>query len=242
VSAAASLSRQRVDHISVIWAQPERGTQGAPLALWLPGFGIDKVWVAAFLGELADAGFLAVCLDPWQHGERATESAEEIRRRVFGAYRRYKWPILGQMTLDARGVTDWAMQTLGAGPTVVAGGTSMGGDGAVTLAGIDHRVTSVAAIGASGDWTGPGMRGFEDPSTPLDQCNADAYGQWFYDHLDPLTHLDAYARGTWIAFECGGDDFHMPADGALRLRDALHAAHPSAGAGTRQGASRRWPP
>jgi hypothetical protein len=29
----------------------------------------------------------------------------------------------------------------------------------------------------------------------LPQGQADAYARWFYDHLDPLTHLDAYARG-----------------------------------------------
>jgi dienelactone hydrolase len=41
--------------------------------------------------------------------------------------------------------------------------------------------------------------------------------------MDPLTHLDAYARRPAMTFECGADDDHVPADGALRFREALLA-------------------
>jgi hypothetical protein len=54
-------------------------------------------------------------------------------RTVFGsarrgAYRRHKWPILGQTVLDALRVIDWAAGALGAGPPVAAGGISLGGE------------------------------------------------------------------------------------------------------------------
>jgi dienelactone hydrolase len=65
------------------------------------------------------------------------------------------------------------------------------------------------------------MHGFDDPAKLLDKGGADAYAQWFYDRLDPRTHLDAYAHCPAIAFECGKDDFHVPADGARRFQAAL---------------------
>jgi uncharacterized protein len=203
-----------VDHIPVIWVEP--GTTPAPLALWLPPLGTNKEWVLPFLRELAGAGFTAVSFDPWQHGERGTESAEEIRARVFGAFRRHMWPILGQTTLDALRVLD----EFDAGD-VVAGGVSMGGDVAVALAGIDPSVSRVATIVSTPDWTRPGMRELADPSKDLPQGEADAYAQWFYNQLDPMTHTERYTRGQAILFECGGDDHHVPADGALRFAEAV---------------------
>jgi hypothetical protein len=125
-------------------------------------------------------------------------------------------------------VIDWAGHALDAGKDVVAGGISLGGEAAVTVAGIDQRVTRVAAIAASPDWTSPGMHGFDDPAKPLPQGDADAYAQWFYDRLDPLTHLGGYARGPAIALEFGQEDFQVPADGALRFRAALAVAYPQA--------------
>jgi uncharacterized protein len=214
-----------VDHIPVIWVnsakQPARR-----LALWLPPLSMTKDDVAPFLQELAGAGSVAVSLDPWQHGERATESPEQLGDRVFGDFRRHMWPILGQTTLDSLRVLDWAMTKFGAGPEVVAGGVSMGGDVAVALAGIDRRITRVASIVATPDWTRPGMRDVRDPYGILPQGQADAYAQWFYDHLDPFTHLDAYVHGPAMVFECGAKDTHVPPDGALRFQAALRAAHP----------------
>jgi dienelactone hydrolase len=160
---APLLPTRMVDHIPVMWKEPQRA-EGASVALWLPALGLSKEGVAPFLDDLAGAGFVAVSFDLWQHGERGTEPPEEIRARVFGAYRRFKWPILGQTTLDALRVIDWAFDSLGAGPSVVAGGISLGGEAAVALAGIDHRVERVAAIVASPDWTSPGMHGFDDPA------------------------------------------------------------------------------
>lgn len=219
---------QMVDHIPVVWRRPQDRREDLPLALWLPALGVDKEWVVPFLDDLAAAGFAAVSFDLWQHGQRGSESAGQIRERVFGSYRRYKWPILGQTTLDALRVIDWARGALDTGDPVAAGGISLGGEAAVTLAGIDPRVTRVAAIGAAPDWTSPGMHRFDDPGKLLSQGDPDAYAQWFYDHLDPMKHLGRYARGPAIAFECGSEDVHVPAQAALRFKDALAAGHPEA--------------
>lgn len=104
----------------------------------------------------------------------------------------------------------------------------MGGDIAVALAGIDQRISRVAAIAATPDWTRPGMRDIADPSRVLPQGEPDAYAQWFYNHLAPMSHLSRYAHAPAIAFECGAADSHVPADGALRFRDALAKAHSQA--------------
>jgi pimeloyl-ACP methyl ester carboxylesterase len=201
-----------VDHIPVV----ALGDEAAPLALWVPPLGLTKDDMRGVLEPLAGSGFRAVSLDPWQHGERGSESAEEIRARVFTGFRRHMWPIIGQTTLDCLRVID----RFGGGP-VVAGGTSMGGDVAVALAGIDRRVTRVAAIVSTPDWTRPGMRDIRDPSRVLPQGDADSYAQWFFDRLDPMTHLDRYAHGPAILFECGADDVHVLPDGAQRFAAEL---------------------
>jgi dienelactone hydrolase len=192
----------------------------------LPFLGGSKQDSIPFLHELANAGFVAVSFDPWQHGERGTESGDHITSRVFADFRRHMWPILGQTTLDSVRVIDWAVTELEAGSQVVAGGVSMGGDVAVALGGVDLRVTRVAAIVATPDWTRPGMHEIADSSTLLPQGRAGAYARWFYAHLDPLTHLDAYAHGPAITFECAANDAHVPPDGALRFQAALAAAYP----------------
>ena len=215
-----------VDHIPVVWMEPSPRRPEAPLALWLHPLSRTKEDAIPFLQDLAGAGFVAVSFDAWQHGQRGTESRDHILERVFGGFRRHMWPILGQTTLDALRVVDWAIAELEASPEVVAGGVSMGGDVAVALAGVDKRVMRVASIVATPDWTRPGMHDLNDPSRVLPQGQADAYARWFYDHLDPLTHLDAYAHGPAIAFECGADDTHVPPDGAQRFQAALSEMHP----------------
>jgi dienelactone hydrolase len=216
-----------VDGIPVAWIPPDNQVGDVRIALWLPWFSGTKEAVVPFLEELAGRGFAAVSFDPWQHGERGTETAEQLSSRVFGDFRRHMWPILGQTTLDALRVADWATAQFGA-RDVAAGGVSMGGDIAVALAGVDRRISRVAAIVATPDWSRPGMRDIRDPSRILPQGEPDAYARWFYDQLDPLSHLDSYAHAPAIAFECGADDTHVPPDGALRFRDALAKAHPHA--------------
>lgn len=49
---------------------------------------------------------VAISFDPWQHGERGTESGDQILSRVFGDFCRQMWQILGQTTLDSLRVVD----------------------------------------------------------------------------------------------------------------------------------------
>lgn len=150
---------------------------------------------------------------------------------VFDHFRRDMWPILGQTTLDAVHVLDWATTHLPVAPgNIVAGGLSMGGDISVALAGIDHRVTRVAAVVATPDWTRPGMTRVGEPGNVIEQGHPGAYGQWLYAHLDPATHPHNYAHGPAIAFELGADDTHVPPEAATRFRELLRSSAPLAAA------------
>ena len=72
------------------------------------------------------------------------------------------------------------------------------------------------------------MHTVEDGPQLIDQGEADRYAQWFYDLLDPITHLGAYERPVAISFHCGSEDRHVPSDGAQRFRSALVERDPPA--------------
>jgi dienelactone hydrolase len=128
--------------------------------------------------------------------------------------------------LECLRVLDWVDERFDVPGPRLAGGLSMGGDVAVALAGIDTRISRVAALLATPDWTRPGMRSLDEH--PVEQGRADRYAQWFFDAFDPMTHLRAYERDLAISFQCGGADEHVPADGAERFRDALAQRNPRA--------------
>src|SRR5215207_2560910 len=94
-SADNSISTAVVDHIPMLWIEPERRRPSPSLALWVPPFSFAKEWTVPFLRQLADLGFVAVSLDPFEHGQRSEESPDGLRTRVFGDFRRHMWPILG---------------------------------------------------------------------------------------------------------------------------------------------------
>ncbi len=217
-----------VDHIPVLWLQPAVPYHERRLVLCLPGLSGTKESMAPLLEDLAAAGFLALSFDPWQHGERGAETREQISKRVFGNFRRHMWPILGHTALDTLRVIDWAAATLKVGPPVYMLGTSMGGDISVAAAGLDHRIGRVATVASTPDWLRPGMRGPGSREAPMPQGEPDGYARYFYDHLNPLTHLDSYAQGPAIRFVCGAQDDHVPPDGALRFQRALGETYPSA--------------
>lgn len=230
----AGLSDQRatVAGIPVRWVTrtPEAGGAGRGIALWLPYLGGTKDVVLPVLERLARAGFFAVSLDPWQHGDRGTEPPEQLRDRMLGSFRRDMWPVIGHTTLDAMWVLDWVIGHHDVpADDVVAGGLSMGGDISVALAGIDHRVSRVAALGSTPDWARPGMRNLDGSGTLVDQGTPSPYGRWLYDQLNPATHLERYAHGPAILFENGGDDDHVPVENAHRFAAALAGASPAAG-------------
>ncbi|MDQ6771389.1 MAG: dienelactone hydrolase family protein [Candidatus Dormibacteraeota bacterium] len=221
-----------VGGVPIRWVTRNQPGVGAArrIALWIPFLGGTKDTVLPMLERLADAGFFAVSFDPWQHGDRSAEPPPALRDRLLAAFRRDMWPVLGQSTLEAMWVLDWtvAHHDVATGG-VVAGGFSMGGDISVALAGIDQRVRRVAAIGSTPDWTRPGMRHLDGSGDLVDQGTPSAYGQWLYDHLNPITHLERYAHGPAILFECGQADDHVPLEAAHRFAEALTEHGPMAG-------------
>src|SRR5688572_847027 len=89
------VTRTRVGEIPVLVIAPKE-TKGRRLVIWLTGFSGSKDSVQAQLRDLAKRGFVALSLDPYQHGERRIEPQPELVSRVRGNIRRYFWPILAR--------------------------------------------------------------------------------------------------------------------------------------------------
>lgn len=210
-----------VDHIPVRWIEPKQLRSNTNAVIWLTHLGGRKEDLTQYLQALASAGFLAVSFDLWGHGERGKEAGDEILKRAFGNFQRHMWPILGHSTLDSLRVIDWLLSTFPVSRRIHIGGISTGGDIAVAAAGLDRRIMAVAAMVATPDWRRPGMRDLWKPTEALPPGEPDAYAQYFYDTLDPMTHLERYEHGQFITFECAAEDTHVPPAGALRFKEAL---------------------
>ena len=222
---------KNVDHIPVIWVEPENFTAPAHLVIWMDGLTGNKERMRPYLATLAASGFVAVSFDAFQHGERATERPEQFISRIAGSYRRHYWPILGQTILDTTRIIDWATANLKVFSDVLMGGISMGGDVAIAASGIDRRIKCVAAMLATPDWLRPGMKDFANPSIEFAQGEPDTYAKFFYDRFNPLTNLESFSHLPEITFECGEQDTLVPPDGALRFQEALNGMY-------KQGANR----
>ncbi len=219
---------QWVDHIPVLYVEPEGANHNRQLVIFLHHFSGKKERMMPVLEELAAQGYTALSFDAWQHGERGNESEQQIFERVFENFRHEMWPILGNTTLDVLRVIDWAIATLDVKEEIYLAGLSMGGDIAVAAAGIDKRIKRVAAVIATPDWLRPDMEDRLQSGNLIPVKKADSYAQYFYDQLNPLTHLSAYAHGPEIHFICGADDTHVRPDGAIRFHSLLRDNYPSA--------------
>ena len=211
--------RLDIDGMPVVCVEPASAARGT--AVWVTHLGGSAEQARPMLERLAGHGFAAATFDPPGHGSRGTGDPWEMAAAVLASFRRRMWPLLGQTVLESLRVQDWLAATYPGVGDRVAGGVSMGGDVAVALAGVDARVTRVASLVATPDWARPGMRVLDDPDTVLDQGDADAYARFFYEALDPMTHLERYERDLEILFEMGGDDHHVPWPNAVAFRDAL---------------------
>jgi uncharacterized protein len=218
--------QKSVDGIPVQWVLPAFPGNHPKMIIFLPSFGGSNKQVIDLLRSLALQGFLGLSFDPLQHGDRGSESREQLMRRVFSSFRLHMWPILGQTTIDVLRIINWAIAELNVSPSVRIGGLSMGGDVAVAAAGLDSRIERVVSVVATPDWLRPGMHDAKEPTLLIDQGRADALAQYFYDTLDPISHLNRYRRKMKITFICGDQDNHVPADGAQRFRSTLACEQP----------------
>ena len=205
-----------VDDIPLIWCEPPKNER-RHLVIWLNGFSGSKESVKTDLESLAEAGFVALAFDPYQHGERLVETVEELRDRIRGNIRRNFWPILAHTAEETSKVIDWAIGNLSVEEAVGMGGVSMGGDISVTAAGIDHRIAAISALVATPDWLRPGS--FEPPGEP------DETAQCCYDRCNPLTHLEHYVNCPAITFQSGAEDQQVPPDGGQRFAEALSSTY-----------------
>ena len=218
-----------IDHIPAIFIKPPSPQPIRRLAIFLAGLSGNKENNIPFLADLARAGFYALSFDNWEHGERTTLNSEQIITRTFSNFRRHIWVTIGQSALDALRVIDWAISNLQVEPRVCMGGVSMGGDIAITAAGIDPRVRRVAAVGATPDWLRPGMLDLRCPEpTILPQGTPDAYARFFYEKFNPITHLAQYAHAPEIHFINGETDTHVPPEAAFRFKAGLTELYPQA--------------
>jgi uncharacterized protein len=181
------------------------------------------------LDLLTQSGLAALAIDPWGFGERDHDHSRPRFQHVFGNFRRCMWPILGQTGLDLSRAIDWSQQQFGIGLPVVLSGLSMGGDIAITAAGIDQRVAGVFAVGSTPDWLRPGMADDMDPPQLMPPGEADLYAQFFYDSLDPMTHTERYLRDVRLHLVCGERDTHIHAEASLRFKAQVTKASPEAG-------------
>lgn len=212
----AAARTRRIGDVPVLEVAPNAAAPRG-LVIWIPPLGGDKERYRDLLDGFARQGSLAVGIDPRRHGERADLPAGELAEQVMSRFRATMWPILGGTVLDVMAVVDHELEAHGVDGPVRAGGVSMGGDISVALAGIDARVTRVAAVAATPDWTRPGMTRIGSEGRPIDQGAAPEGARWLYEQLDPITHAGRYQRGPAIRFDVGAADTHVPAEAARRF-------------------------
>jgi dienelactone hydrolase len=209
---AGKLNYEMVDHIPMIWEEPIAERNGH-LVVWLPGLKGNKERVQPHLRRFADAGFVTVSFDPYEHGERMRESQEQFAAKLRANKRRYFWPMVAMTAEEYPRVIEWAVERFGLTGGVMAGGTSMGGDIALVAAGLDKRIMAVAACIATPDWLRPG--------TDEVECHPDTYAWNCYFRCNPLSNTSKYAHAPAIRFLNGANDGHVPPDGAHRFRAAV---------------------
>jgi uncharacterized protein len=217
-----------VDNIPVAFCRPNENDSNNSIAIWLPYLGGDKETGVKELQKLASHGYFALSIDPWMHGDRKGIGNKGIRTLVFKDFKAYMWQILGITTLDVFRVIDWAIQSFKLDGNVVVGGLSMGGDIAISLAGIDKRVSKVSAIASSPDWNRPGMTDVMDSKKIIEQGKPTPYGKWLYDKLDPTTNSQNYSNLPFMHIELGALDTHINPNWTDDFRNTLCEIYPNA--------------
>ena len=215
------IKHMEIDEIPISFCIPDKVLSNDSLALWIPYLGGDRETSIKELKFLASKGYLAVSLDPFMHGKRNIDKRPGIRTRVFNEFRAYMWNILGITTLDCMRIIDWATKKFNLNDTVVAGGLSMGGDIAISLAGANERIKKISTVASSPDWLRPGMTDVMDSTKIIEQGNSTAYGAWLYSKLNPITNLNNYCQGQEMLFILGEKDTHINPSYAKEFQELL---------------------
>jgi uncharacterized protein len=211
----------RVDGIPLLIVSPPPRACDGRLVIWIPFLGGTKETYRDTLHQIAGKGCVAISIDPRLHGDRADGAAQSLYDKVVTEFRAAVWPILGGTVLDVLEVIDWAIEQFDIADVAV-GGVSLGGDISLAVAGIDQRVTRVAAVAGSPDWTRPGMTQVGEADKVIVQGEPTYYGRFLYEHLNPLTHRERFTNPSQaILFDVGSRDTHVPAEAAFRFQDAL---------------------
>ncbi len=224
----SNIEFEYVNDIPIAFCRPDENKSNNSVAVWLPYLGGNKETGAKELQKLASCGYFSISIDPWLHGERKGELKEDVRELVFQEFRKYMWQILGITTLDVFRVIDWAIDTFKLNENIVAGGLSMGGDIAIAIAGIDARVSKVAAIASSPDWKRPGMTDVMDSNEVINQSKSTNFGKWLYSKLNPMSNLNSFSRPLKLHVELGELDTHINPQWMLDFKKSLCTGYSNA--------------
>lgn len=209
-----------VASVPVLWEEPVAAGERR-LVIVIPGFTGTKEMVHDHLRELAAAGYLALGIDPVDHGERTlTGSPDEgdpsngmFRNPATGLLYHHFWQIVAETAHELPALIDWANATLQASGQVGICGISMGGNSALVAAALDQRIAAITPCMAEADWLRPGS------SIPISVPNPAI--QALYDRYNPLTHPEHYQHCPAMLLQCGADDQLVPPGGAQRFVEAL---------------------
>jgi dienelactone hydrolase len=215
------MQTKTIDDIPIYWLEPG-AAPARKLVIWLHGFTESRADETDYLRDLATAGYVALSLDPVDHGTRSRYPQEgaiidptdgTFIADTDGKLYRHFWSIEAETAESIPRLIDWAIAELGVASQVGIGGKSMGGDIAVAAAGLDKRITAVAACIATPDWLKPGS--IYEVTAP----NAAIQAQ--FDQHNPLTNLERYQHCPAMLFPCGTADTVVPVAAAVRCAQAL---------------------
>ncbi len=238
-----------VDLIPVYYVTPEGYKDGddMKICIFLSGLsGNKESLVTSYAKYIVANGYTAVFFDHYLHGERAniqnpttiltstqeevTALKNEILNTCFKNMYRYGWEVLGNSSLDTLRVLDYFYDHF---PVVesVMGGSSMGGDTALAVAGLDGRINRILCLITAPDWLRPGMHNLlENVDMPADPGQADAKSKWYFDNFSPSVNLLRYDGGDIdMMFACGEVDTHINPNWVYTFRENIYRLNPAAG-------------
>lgn len=187
--------------VPLLLARREDAHPPLPTVLWFHGFGVDKETHGKELGQLADAGFLAVGVDAAGHGarrlpdltERQAAPRDEALRTMIGLVRR----TADEVPALVRALADEGMADA---DRVAVAGISMGGYVVYQAAALTPGLRAAVALLGSPAWPEGG---------------------------GPDGQVDALARVALLSVT-GERDENVPPDAARALHARLAEAHPHA--------------